>query len=543
MKSPSNGNLLSPAKLLALPAELRQLILYHVHGDDEIAHCAFDETAQRLASVCRTFKDDVAYVFRLWTQRKKELLVVRSGVFDSYMTELMAPLLSASRLLSRTQRLAGIAKRKQSRAADNNAQRMRHKRSTAVSTYDRQRRSGVYDNGRLWVFKKWITQTREEVEDTEMWRKRRESRIKALAHEKKRDEREARLELKTAKALDVHDDNARSNTCLKRTVHVYTQDSSTYVVTNIGSTSLLATPSFCSNVSVSTSTVYRSNEVIRTTLPGSTVTVYQQPTPSPQEPGGYEPGATNNGFEEGSTDYVSVGSSPEITAEVAQSGPLSPYSGNSYLLITFNNSASSLPRVRRQALEPQVYNVTQNFNASAGSTYALSAYAAQAPNGETSPICSITICVGQSCGSKTRLTTSYSRYSYQYTALSSDSSAIATFSIECDLSAYVALDDLTVLTSDAGTGGGPSSPAPATVTRYITRMQTVQQSQNQVAVQTRTTTIDGSVFTLTATTTIEASRPAAITNTGSTLLISTAIEVRILFTHCFQKLSYLLTDG
>ncbi|KAK3721962.1 hypothetical protein LTR37_002778 [Vermiconidia calcicola] len=199
MKSPSDRNLSSPAKLLALPAELRQLIFYHVHGDDEIAHCALDETAQKLASVCRTSRDDINCVFRLWTQRKKELLVVRSGVFDCYMTELMAPLLSASKSLSRTQGLAGIAKRKQYRAAENDAKRMHHKRSTAVSTYEQQRHSGLYDNGRLWVVKKWSTHTRGEVEDAEMWRKRRESRIKAIAHEKNRDERKARLELKTAK--------------------------------------------------------------------------------------------------------------------------------------------------------------------------------------------------------------------------------------------------------------------------------------------------------------------------------------------------------
>ena len=40
------------------------------------------------------------------------------------------------------------------------------------------------------------------------------------------------------------------NTCLRRSVLVYTQDSSTYVVTNIGSTSFAATPTFCSNATV-----------------------------------------------------------------------------------------------------------------------------------------------------------------------------------------------------------------------------------------------------------------------------------------------------
>ena len=68
-------------------------------------------------------------------------------------------------------------------------------------------------------------------------------------------------------------------------------------------------------------------------------------------------------------------------------------------LITFNNTASPPPRVRRQLnSSPQVYNVTQNFAASAGTTYTLSAFASEASNGGVSPDCTINICGDSTCG-------------------------------------------------------------------------------------------------------------------------------------------------
>lgn len=123
--------------------------------------------------------------------------------------------------------------------------------------------------------------------------------------------------------------NSRSNTCLRRSVLVYTQDSSTYVVTNLGSTSFTAAPTFCPNVSVSTSTIFGSNRTVTKALPASTVTVYDQSISTPSSASTV---ITDDGFENGdSNPFNTTASSPQVTAQVAQSGPLQPYSGNSYL--------------------------------------------------------------------------------------------------------------------------------------------------------------------------------------------------------------------
>jgi hypothetical protein len=121
--------------------------------------------------------------------------------------------------------------------------------------------------------------------------------------------------------------DSRTNTCLRRSFYVYTQDSSTYVVSNLGSTSFPPGPSLCPNVSVST---VLSNRTITKALPASTVTVYQQPT-------GTAPTViTDAGFEDGqNSPFNTSASNPQVSAAVTQagSGPLQPYSGNSYLYV------------------------------------------------------------------------------------------------------------------------------------------------------------------------------------------------------------------
>ena len=121
-----------------------------------------------------------------------------------------------------------------------------------------------------------------------------------------------------------------SNSCLRRSVYVYTSESSTYVVTDFGSASLIATPTFCANASVSTSTVYGT-----AAIPASTVTVYQQTaSTSPSAVSSPTAGTViaDNGFENGNADPFDASSSSSIvTAEVVSSGPMKPYSGDNYL--------------------------------------------------------------------------------------------------------------------------------------------------------------------------------------------------------------------
>jgi hypothetical protein len=105
----------------------------------------------------------------------------------------------------------------------------------------------------------------------------------------------------------------RTNTCLRRTAAIYTTGSSTYVITDLGSTSFPTGPTLCPNVS---------------TAPVSTVTVYQQPTATGPTV------ITDAGFENGqSSPFNTSASNPQVSAVVVQAGtaPLQPYSGNSFL--------------------------------------------------------------------------------------------------------------------------------------------------------------------------------------------------------------------
>ena len=117
-----------------------------------------------------------------------------------------------------------------------------------------------------------------------------------------------------------------SNSCVKRSVIVYTSDSSTYFVTDVGTSSFPSTPTFCANASVST---------VVTTQPASTVTVYSQATSnllsaSSQAP--VNPVIADNSFETGAASPFNFSaSSTSVTAQVAQNGIYEPHSGDSYL--------------------------------------------------------------------------------------------------------------------------------------------------------------------------------------------------------------------
>jgi len=142
-------------------------------------------------------------------------------------------------------------------------------------------------------------------------------------------------------------------------------------------------------------------------------------------------------------------------------------------LITFNNTGTSHPVARRQSTTPLVYNITQEFAASAGTVYTLSAFAADAQNGDTTPDCALTICGDDSCGPSTPLTSDYSPYPYQYYAGLTETSAIATFSVQCAQSAYAALVNVTVVSNSASSGASAAAITTATVTQFVTRTQTV----------------------------------------------------------------------
>ena len=136
-------------------------------------------------------------------------------------------------------------------------------------------------------------------------------------------------------------------------------------------------------------------------------------------------------------------------------------------LINLTESPSAKGQVRRQSTgstNTLVYNVTQMFSASAGTTYSLTAWAAVTTPADK-PYCFLTICGDSDCGYTIPIITNYTRFNYDYQSPIDESNAIATFSVGCSTSAYVALDDVSVtnnaLAAMASSASSASSASPA----------------------------------------------------------------------------------
>ena len=158
-----------------------------------------------------------------------------------------------------------------------------------------------------------------------------------------------------------------------------------------------------------------------------------------------------------------------------------------------------------------VYNITQSFGATAGTLYTLSAYAAEGSDGSTAAGCSLEICGDNTCGSSQALTNDYNKYLYGYNSALTESSAVATFMVQCPSSAYVALDNVTVTSNDGSSSAGQT----ATVTQYVTRTETVVQSQVQTQTQVVTAHVEDSVTKIYSFTTTISGSEVVITTTVS----------------------------
>lgn len=196
-------------------------------------------------------------------------------------------------------------------------------------------------------------------------------------------------------------------------------------------------------------------------------------------------------------------------------------------LISFNETNAAQKRVRRQSRAPNatlVYNVTQMFSASAGTSYTLTAWAAVTEPADK-PYCWLTICGDNDCSLADPITTNYTRFSYDYQSPIDETGAIATFEVACVTSAYVALDDVSV-TNNALAASASSARASARFTATITVSNTVTVLQSQIYTQFETTTfVSGSEIVLTTSmpTTIyqTVNVPVTETRTVSTTLVST----------------------
>jgi hypothetical protein len=194
-------------------------------------------------------------------------------------------------------------------------------------------------------------------------------------------------------------------------------------------------------------------------------------------------------------------------------------------LISSNETAPVQGRFRRQSIGPDaslVYNVTQMFSASAGTSYTLAAWAAVTQPADR-PYCYLTICGDNDCSLAALITTNYTRFSYDYQSPINETGAIATFEIACDTSAYVALDDVSV-TNNALAASADSSDQVSTAT--VTVFSTATVLQNQIYTEVETTTfVSGSevILTTSVPTTIyqTINAPVTVTQTVSSVILST----------------------
>ncbi|KAK5741758.1 hypothetical protein LTR17_003749 [Elasticomyces elasticus] len=290
--------------------------------------------------------------------------------------------------------------------------------------------------------------------------------------------------------------------------------------------------------------------------PGITITQYATTTASPSDALGGSSASTSNATDTSnestssavaslepaqqsqlpvvanasSLQQQSSSSNPDyVTAQVVnpdQNPPISANSNSSFLLVTFgsgndtsSSSASNLPtagssRKRQASTQPLVYNATQSFTAVAGGVYSLSAYAADAQNGDSPPNCAIAICADDTCGPSQPISTSFMQYSYTYNSTRDAASQVATFSIQCIGQAYVALDNVTV----SALYVPPSASA-----SLASAQAAASSSTRRASVRTVTTSI---FFTTTAYATMTTSLVGTTTlSSGDTSLIITTAFV------------------
>lgn len=326
-----------------------------------------------------------------------------------------------------------------------------------------------------------------------------------------------------ASLAPVNAQDITSTICAKRSAVFYTSGSSTYVVSPWPSSAATSV----SNPACS----------VTATLPPVTTTVYaSSPTAS-------QPGETvvNESFENGtSIPFQTSTSSSNVSAQVAQGGPVAPNSGANYLyvhlevlscvvlnpcsLVTYNvSSPNSDNRLQSAGPNVNVYNLTQSFNTTSGVSYTVSASSKQASNGAQQPDCTVQICADAACGPQTGLTPSYQPYSYTFVATSAGDT-VAILSYSCTGPAYVGVDDVAFSKTN-----GASSSGAQTVISYITTtlvqtttasgqsssMAVCPSSQFALAPSVSTVTLPASTVTFT---------PAAVTTTVdfTTLELATA---------------------
>lgn len=79
----------SGANILSVPMEIRQQILLATKEDSELLHADLRRDGADLSSVCRTFREDMAWVSEQWVSRSEELSRHQTSAFSNLIDDLM----------------------------------------------------------------------------------------------------------------------------------------------------------------------------------------------------------------------------------------------------------------------------------------------------------------------------------------------------------------------------------------------------------------------------------------------------------------------
>ena len=159
------------SRLLALPPEIRQQILYLTLDDEELIRAPPAQTALKLSVVCYIFKSDMDWVLQQWTQRSAELAkehAVQKGAFDSYIADLMRPLKHASKQLTRQKRIRDKSRKQRLFTTNWNA----HLQERKLNRFDHGRENRWCEPAsEYWINKRGVGPSQAEMDAVDKWRR------------------------------------------------------------------------------------------------------------------------------------------------------------------------------------------------------------------------------------------------------------------------------------------------------------------------------------------------------------------------------------
>lgn len=168
---------LPASRLLELPTEIRQQILFSTLDDEDLLHAPaarLEATAQHFARVCSTCRRDISRVLRAWCKKGDELLQrqnLQRGAFDSYIKDFMTPIKISAQALSKRKR-SRMSTRREIRRAEGDAKVADYKLDPKSDTFRAEERVRGRE-GKRRAEENSDEPSKTEKQITDQWRLRR----------------------------------------------------------------------------------------------------------------------------------------------------------------------------------------------------------------------------------------------------------------------------------------------------------------------------------------------------------------------------------